>query len=127
MTERALFTRPYNIKGGIMSETSTQRVLDREPVEQMLQMMSGLWITRCIWVAAKLGISDLLADAARSVVDLAAATETHEDSLYRVLRALAMAGVYKEEEGRKFSLTPLSETLRSDVVGSLRGAAIAEM
>ena len=110
-----------------MSETSTQRVLDREPVEQMLQMMSGLWVTRCSWVAAKLGISDLLSDGSKSVDDLAAATESHPDSLYRVIRALAMAGVYREEDGRKFSLTPLSETLRSDVVGSLRGAAIAEM
>jgi hypothetical protein len=110
-----------------MSETSTKLVLDREPVEQMLQMMSGFWVTRGLWIAAKLGISDLLASGAKSVAELASQTSTHSDSLYRILRALAMVGVYAEGENRKFSLTPLSETLRSDVVGSLRGAVIAEM
>ena len=110
-----------------MSETSTQRVLDREPVEQMLQMMSGFWVSRGLWIAAKLGISDLLVNGAKSVATLATETGTHSDSLYRILRALAMAGVYAEGENRSFSLTPVSETLRSDVVGSLRGAVIAEM
>jgi hypothetical protein len=109
-----------------MSETSAKQVID-QPVQQMMQLMSGLWITRSLWVAAKLGISDLLVDVAKSVDDLAAETGTHADSLYRILRALSMVGVYAEGEDRTFSLTPLSETMRSDVVGSLRGAIIAEM
>jgi hypothetical protein len=111
----------------IMSETSTQKALELGPTEQMLQMMSGLWVSRGIWVAAKLGISDHLVDGAKTVEEIAAATDAHADSLYRVLRMLGMVGVYREEDGRKFSLTPLSETLRSDVAGTLRGAAIAEM
>jgi hypothetical protein len=111
----------------IMSETSTQKALELGPTEQMLQMMSGLWVSRGIWVAAKLGISDHLADGAKTVEEIATATNTHADSLYRILRMLGMVGVYREEDGRKFSLTPLSETLRSDVAGTLRGAAIAEM
>ena len=110
-----------------MSETSTQKALELGPTEQMLQMMSGLWVSRGIWVAAKLGISDYLVDGAKTVEEIAAATGAHADSLYRILRMLGMVGVYREEEGRKFSLTPLSETLRSDVAGTLRGAAIAEM
>ena len=110
-----------------MSDTSARQVLDREPVEQMLQMMSGLWVTRALWIAAKLGISDLLVNGARSVEELATETNTNSDSLYRILRALAMTGVYAEGENRTFSLTPLSETMRSDVVGSLRGGIIAEM
>ena len=109
-----------------MSETSAKPVLD-QPVQQMMQIMSGFWVTRGLWIAAKLGISDLLVDGAKSVEDLASETNTHTDSLYRILRALAMVGIYTEGDGRTFSLTPLSETLRSDVVGSLRGAVIAEM
>lgn len=93
----------------------------------MMQIMSGLWVTRGIYVAAKLGISDYLKDGAKSAADLADATSTHEDSLYRVLRMLASAGIYREDVGKTFSLTPLSETLLTDVPGSIRGAAIAEM
>jgi hypothetical protein len=110
-----------------MTTTNTAKVLQIEPVQAMLQMMSGLWISRGIYVAAKLGISDLLVDGAKTAEELAAATDTHPDSLYRVLRMLATAQIYHESEDRKFSLTPLSETLRSDVVGTLRPGAIAEM
>jgi hypothetical protein len=40
---------------------------------------------------------------------------------------LATVGVYDESEGKRFSLTPLSETLITDAPGSLRSAVIAEM
>ena len=110
-----------------MQSTSTQQAMVPTATEQMLQMMSGLWVTRGIWVAAKLGISDLLAGGPKTAETLAAETGTHADSLYRILRMLAMTGVYNETEGKTFSLTPLSETLRTDVTGSLRGAAIAEL
>ena len=103
-----------------MTTANTAKTLQMEPVEAMLQMMSGLWISRGIYVAAKLGISDLLVEGAKTADQLAAETGTHADSLYRVLRMLATAQIYSESEDRKFSLTPLSDTLRSDVVGTLR-------
>ncbi len=110
-----------------MTTTSAQLAPEMSVVEQMLQMTSGLWISRGIYVAAKLGIADLVADGSRTAEELAADTETHADSLYRILRMLATVGVFSEEEGRRFSNTPLSETLRSDIPGSLRPGAIAEM
>lgn len=110
-----------------MTTTNTKLALELGPTEQMLQMMSGLWVSRGIYVAAKLGVSDHLTDGPRTAEEIAAATGTDADSLYRILRMLAMVGIYREERGRTFSLTPLSETLLTDLVGSLRGAAIAEM
>jgi len=110
-----------------MSNTSTKTALEFGPTEQMLQMMSGLWVSRGIYIAAKLGISDLLKDGPKTAEQLAAATGTHADSLYRILRMLAMAGVYHEQAGQTFSLTTVGETLVTDVVGSLRSAVIAEM
>ena len=99
----------------------------RAPFETMLQMMSGFWISRGIWVAAKLGIADHLRDGEKTAAELAVATETHADSLYRVLRMLAMVGVFEQKAGGKFALTPLSETLLSDTPDSLRYGAIAEL
>ena len=93
----------------------------------MLQMIQGFWQSRAVYAAAKLGIPDLLKDGAKSSEELAEATGTHAPSLYRLLRALDCVGVFREYEGRRFSLTPLGETLRSDVPGSLRYFAIEEL
>lgn len=110
-----------------MSNTSAQQAREFGPTEQMLQLMSGLWVSRGIYVAAKLGISDQLKEGPKTAEQLADATGTHTDSLYRILRMLAMVGIYSEGAGQTFSLTPVGETLITDTVGSLRSAAIAEM
>lgn len=92
----------------------------------MLQIISGFWISRAVYVIAKLGIPDLLKSGAKTAEELAAATKMHAPSLYRVLRALASVGVVGWE-GERFSLTPLSETLVTDAPGSLRWFTVSEL
>lgn len=92
--------------------------------QQLSKMMIGGWITQAIYVAAELGIADLLGDGPRTVEYLAARTHAHGDGLYRVLRALATVGIFTEDAERRFSLTPLAENLRSDTPDSLRSFAI---
>jgi ubiquinone/menaquinone biosynthesis C-methylase UbiE len=100
---------------------------DVPPSVGMLQMISGFWISRAIYIAAKLGVADQLRDGPKAVDELAAATATHAPSLYRVLRALASVGVFSEDKKRGFALTPLAETLRTDAPGSLRAFATVEL
>ncbi len=88
------------------------------------QMIGSYWITQGIYVAAELGIADLLADGPRTTEDLAADTNTHAESLYRVLRALASIGIFAEDYQGRFSLTPLAENLRSDAPSRQRAFAI---
>jgi hypothetical protein len=57
------------------------------------------------------------------IAALAAATKTHEDSLYRLLRALTEVGVFIEGPLGTFALNEAGDLLRSDVPGSLRSAA----
>lgn len=91
----------------------------------LLQMMTGCWVSQAFYVAAKLGIADLLADGPVDCEDLAAATDTHAPSLQRVLRALASVGVFTEVSPGSFALTPLAELLRSsETPGSMRVLAI---
>lgn len=97
------------------------------PPAVMLQMIQGFWISRAIYVAAKLGIPDLLKGGPQSSHDLAQATGTHAPSLYRVLRALDSVGVFAEDGQGGFALTPLGATLLTDVQGSLRFFAIEEL
>jgi len=90
---------------------------------QMLQMLTGKWVSRAISVAAEFGIADLLSDGEKSTAELAAAAGVHEQSLYRVLRALASVGVFEETGSRRFALTPLAACLRNDAPDSVRGLA----
>jgi predicted transcriptional regulator len=62
------------------------------------QLIQGFQVTQCIYVAAKLGIADLLKDGPRSSEELAQATDTHAASLYRVLRLLSAVGLLTEGE-----------------------------
>ncbi len=107
--------------------TATPVQPETTPVEIMLQMMSGFWVSRGLYVAAKLGIADLLKDGDKSVDELAKATDTNAGSLFRILRMLSTVGVFKQKGDDIFSQTPLSETLSSDSPFSLRAGVIAEM
>ncbi len=91
--------------------------------QRVQQMIGGHIPSMLVSVTAKLRLADHLRDGPRSVAELAVATKTHEDSLYRVLRAVTELGVFVEEPARTFRLNEAAEFLRSDVPGSLRAAA----
>ena len=108
-----------------MSAPATSNsVQQSNPQEHIMQLATAYMASMSIYIVAKLGIADLLQDGDRPVSELAAATGTQEDRLYRVLRALASLGVFTETAPRRFALTPAAETLRSDVPGSMRAMAI---
>ena len=79
-----------------MSDDTSLTAPATPPPVALLQMMTGYWVSQAIYVAAKLGVADLLADGPVGCEDLAAATNSHAPSLYRVLRALASVGVFTE-------------------------------
>lgn len=97
---------------------------DIPPQAQLGQMITGYWTSQAIYAAAKFGIADLLTGGPKSVEELASATDTMPELLYRLLRALASVGIFAEEDGKRFSLTPLAEPLSSDVAGSQRSLAL---
>jgi predicted O-methyltransferase YrrM len=88
-----------------------------------MRMLHAPLITQALAVAAELGIADLVADGPRTVDSMATATGADAGALYRVLRALAAAGVFSEVAPRTFGATPLAETLRDGAEGSLRNWA----
>lgn len=97
---------------------------EKSNIEFFRQIFGGSWVTQGIWVAAELGIADLLVDGPHTAEELAKRTNTHHDALYRVMRALASIGIFTPDETQRFSLTPLSDLLRSDVQGTQRSFAI---
>jgi hypothetical protein len=101
------------------------RAKDPNPRPPLLfQMASAYWVSQAIYVAAKLGIADLLAGSPQSTAALAAATRSDAPSLFRLLRALSSVGVLSQVGKDEFVLSSLAEPLRSDVPGSLREIVI---
>jgi hypothetical protein len=95
-----------------------------EASQQFVRQATGGWVTQGIYVAAELGIADLLVGGPRTADELAGLTRADPGALYRVLRALASVGIFSEDAERRFSLTPVAECLRSDIPTSLRSLAI---
>jgi hypothetical protein len=91
---------------------------------RLRSLITAFHQSAAVHVAADLGLSDLLADGPRSVTDLAGATGTDEDTLHRLLRALATIGVYEERPDGSYAGTDLGAGLLSDLPGSLRPLAL---
>jgi hypothetical protein len=98
--------------------------MELSPQEQIGRMLTGNWMVQSLYVVAKLGLADLVKDGPRTADDLAATTDSHPRSLYRLLRALASMGIFVEDELHRFSLTPLAVCLRKDTPGSQWAMAI---
>jgi len=101
-----------------MSTESMQSELP--PQAALYHLATGHYVSQALCLAAKLGIADLLKDGPRHAQDLAEGTGTHASSLNRVMRLLANAGVFEEQENGSFALTSLGECLREGGPGSVR-------
>jgi hypothetical protein len=92
--------------------------------QQLLRLITGSWVSRAIYVAAKLRIADRLKDGPRTVEELAAAAGVASGPLSRVLRALDGVGVFAQQIDGRFRLNPLAEPLCADRPDSLRAVAV---
>src|SRR3989442_1648418 len=87
-------------------------------------MMSGYKTTQALYVIAKLGIPDQLANGPKKADVIAKEVGANSKALFRLMRHLAALGVFTQDDSRKFGLTPLSELLRTDNPESARYSAI---
>lgn len=91
---------------------------DRMP--SVLELVFGYTAAKMIDVAARLRVADHLAEGQLTIHELAERTETHEQSLFRLLRGLACFGVVVQTSPDTFTLGPGGQQLRSDTPESIR-------
>lgn len=84
------------------------------PVVELMKLISGFQVSQAISAMATLGIADVLKGETLHSDDIARAVECDPGSLYRLLHALASAGLLEEQSNQHFQLTPVGECLRSD-------------
>lgn len=94
--------------------------------QQMFQHITAYWVTQLMGAAARLAVADQLGAGPLQVKELAARVGAHPQALYRALRACTAVGVFTEQADQTFANNPLSQTLRSNVPGSMRDFAIAQ-
>jgi len=95
------------------------RMLLNPPGITLFEMIQDFWVAKALGVATELNIAEILFNGDQSISELAAQTQTHENSLYRLLRVLASRGIFKEKKGKIFSNTYFSKAL-SDGKGSMK-------
>ena len=104
----------------------SQNAAPKSPADTLTDMIVAYRMSQLIYVAARLGIADLLQDGPQSSEVLATQVGVHPHALYRILRALANNGIFVESADRHFSLTPLAEPLRTEASDSVRGFAMMQ-
>ncbi|MGK5628731.1 methyltransferase [Streptomyces sp. URMC 123] len=91
---------------------------------QLAERSMGFLHTAALHAAARFDIADHLATGPRSAAELAQLCGARAGHLERLLRFLASTGVFHEDAGGRFHLTPLAEPLRSDAPYSLRDGVV---
>ncbi|HZI19829.1 MAG TPA: methyltransferase [Pyrinomonadaceae bacterium] len=110
--------------GGAAPEGGETPAAGEPPEFVLMKLLSGFALSQSLYVAARLGLADLLAEGARPVEELARAAGAQPGPLYRVMRLLAGVGVFREEAPRSFGLGPVGVALKSDGPGSMRSMAL---
>jgi hypothetical protein len=97
------------------------------PQAAIMHIIADYWLSRAVYLAARLKLADVIGNTRLALGAVAAATGTRPEALRRLLRALTAHGIFREEDDGTFSQTPLSEVLRSGIPGSMRAFAEVEL
>src|SRR5687767_3190627 len=108
----------------MMSRSEGTAAPTEPPRRTLTRLLMSQVVGQALYVAAALGIADLLAEGPRPVEELADATGVDADALARVLRALAAQGIFVEVAPGRFGLTPIADCLRDDRPNSGRPSAL---
>ena len=112
------------LNGRVLARGLAKRTGENPSPPALFEMATAYWPSQAIYVAAKLGIADLLRDGPRSCAALATSTGSDAPSLFRLMRALSSMGVFAHLSRDRFALSRLAERLQTDVHGSLRAMVI---
>jgi O-methyltransferase domain/Dimerisation domain len=93
---------------------------------KLFDLLQSHRVTAVIYVAAELGIAELLRDGARSLDDLTEATGADRDALGRLLTALSTVGLCSRVDANSYSLTEIGAALDGSAEKSFKAWAIFE-
>jgi len=81
--------------------------------KRLTELMVGNFVTQIFYVAARLGIPDLLAEGPKTIAQLARATGSHRRALAGLMRAMVPLDAFAQDRDGRFRLRPIGAMLRS--------------
>ena len=93
---------------------------------KLLDLVQSHRITDIIYVAAKLGLAELLHEHPLSLDELAGRTSAHKETLERLMTALATIGLCTRRSDGRYELTDVGSALDGDSPFSVKGWAMME-
>jgi SAM-dependent methyltransferase len=84
------------------------------PLFRLIQLASGLWVSRALWAAAQLRLADAVGDAATPLSEIARSAGAHEAHLRRLMNALVSIGLFRAAGEDRYAHSELSQLLKSD-------------
>ena len=96
-----------------------------KPARDILELLVGTRRAQTVYVAAKLGLADHLAERPLTATELAAIVGADPVSLRRFLRLLVGIGVFAGNDRDGYSLTASGNLLRTGTADSMRDLAIS--
>jgi hypothetical protein len=92
----------------------------------LMDLIAGHRVTAVIYVAARLGIADLLLEGPKAAAELAGLTDTHQRSLLRLMRGLVALAICREAVDGTFQLTEMGTLLAAKSERSLKAWVLVE-
>ena len=93
---------------------------------KLLDLIQSHRVTAVIYVAARLGLAELLCNGPKSLDELAEATGADRAALGRLLTALSTVGICARAGSDRYALTEIGAALNGDAEQSFKGWAILE-
>jgi hypothetical protein len=93
---------------------------DTELFTAAQDLVEGLWSGQALYAAVQVGLFDRLDEEPRAAETLATDLDLDPDATYRLLRALSHFDVLREDDSRRFALTPVGQFFRADHPRSVR-------
>jgi pimeloyl-ACP methyl ester carboxylesterase len=90
------------------------------PPFRLMQISSGFWLSRALYVATRLDVATVLGDTKLTVDTIAERIGADADATARLLRMLTANGIFEESALRTYRNNKLSACLRADHPQSVR-------
>ena len=97
---------------------------DTLPQDFSLNLAASFWLTRAVWLAARLRLADAVGDGPTDLMHVANQTRTDPYSLCRLMHALSAESIFRRDAQGRFAPTPTSSA-RSAVCSSSERYRIA--
>jgi hypothetical protein len=97
------------------------------PDRFFFSQLGNYWQILAIKAACELSLPDYFNEGPQTAGSVAAAAGLNPDATFRLLRALAECGVFRQTEPGKFEHTERSHLLRSDLRGSFKWMVLSEI